>query len=72
MKHFKIAIKADHHEFEHACYTISEAYDAIVDAVSVFNLDADLEEIMYSLVDMDRGELSAHEDKRFSMSIEEE
>lgn len=72
MKHFKIAIKADHHKFEHIYYTISEAYYAIIDAVFTFNLDADLEEIMYSLVDMDRGELSAHEDKRFLMSIEKE
>lgn len=72
MKHFKIAIKADHHEFEHVCYTISEAYDAIVDAVSVFNIDADLEEVMHSLVDMDRGKLIAHEGERFLISIEEE
>lgn len=72
MKHFKIAIKADHHKFEHVCYTISEAYDEIVDAVSVFDIDADLEEVMYSLVDMDRGKLSAYEDERFLISIEEE
>lgn len=72
MKHFKIAIKAGHHEFEHVCYTISEAYDAIVDAVSVFDIDTDLEEVMYSLVDMDRGKLSAHDGERFLISIEEE
>lgn len=69
MKHFKIAIKAEHHEFEHVCYTISEAYDAIVDAVSVFNIDADLEEVMHSLVDMDRGKLSAHEGEGFTISL---
>lgn len=69
MKHFKIAIKADHHEFEHACYTISEAFDAIVDAVSVFNIDADLEEVMHSLVDIDRGKIISHEDQRFTISL---
>ena len=72
MKHFKIAIKADHHKFEHACYTISEAYDAIVDAVSVFGIDVDLEEAMHSLVDIDRGNLISHEGQRFTKSLTEE
>ncbi len=69
MKLFKIAIKSEHYKFEHICYTMSEAYAAIVDAVSVFNLDTDLEEIMLSLVDMDRGELCSHEDERLLISI---
>ena len=69
MKHFEIAIKADYHKFEHVCYTISEAYDAIVDAVSVFNIDADLEEVIHSLVDIDRGNLISHEDERFTIAL---
>lgn len=69
MKHFEIAIKAVNHKFEHVCYTISEAYDTIVDAVSVFDIDTDLEEVMYSLVDIDRGNLISHEDQRFTISL---
>lgn len=55
MKHYRISILAERHEFDYLCSTISEAYGAIEDASIAFNLKIDMDGIMRVLVDMDRG-----------------
>ena len=57
MKHYRICIQAERHEFEYLCSTISEAYGAIEDASIAFNLKIDMDSIMHVLVDLDRGNL---------------
>lgn len=71
MKHFVIAISAGSHEFEYMCSTISEAYDAICDAVMVFGIDANLNTLMESLVDMNRGKLKSTKIHRLRIIIAE-
>lgn len=52
MKHYRICIEAERHPFEYCCSTISEAYDAIQDASTVFGLNIDLDKVMVDLVGM--------------------
>lgn len=57
MKHYRICIQTERHEFDYVCSTISEAYGAVEDASIAFNLKIDMDSIMRVLVDMDRGTL---------------
>lgn len=57
MRHYRICIQAERHEFAYVCSTISEAYGAIEDASIAFNLKIDMDSIMRVLVDLDRGNL---------------
>ena len=57
MKHYRICIQAERHEFDYLCSTISDAYGAVEDASIAFNLNLDMDSIMRVLVDMDRRNL---------------
>ena len=61
MKHFKVFVIANAHEFEYSCSAISEAYDAVYDASAIFGIDLDLDKIMESLVMMKQSHMTRAE-----------
>lgn len=71
MKHYRICIQAERHEFEHLSSTISEAYGAVEDASIAFNLNLDMDSIMRVLVDMDRGILIEKDRHHIRIRVED-
>lgn len=72
MKHFVVTIITNRHGFEYKCSTISEAYNAVCDAVAVFGIDADLNKLMESLVAMNHGKLNSTKSGRLGMCVVED
>lgn len=69
MKHFTITLIADTHEFKHECSTITEAYDAIRDASTVFGIGVNTDELMETLVEMNQEKASTIQNNQIRIRV---
>ena len=71
MKHFRVCIEGGNHEFEYRCSSISDAYDAVLDATAAFEIPVELEDVMTALVNMKRANQTSAKWYRIRVSVED-
>ncbi|MFR9207655.1 MAG: hypothetical protein ACLVKR_04790 [Lachnospiraceae bacterium] len=71
MKHFKVCIAGGNHEFEYRCSSISDAYDAVLDATAAFEIPVELEDVMTALMNMKRANQTGAKWYRIRVSVED-
>ena len=70
-KLFIVGVKTARYVFEYRCNTISDAYEAVQEAVMEFGIEADMDWIMRNLVNMDCGATKAFSCYRLTISVEQ-
>lgn len=71
MKHFRVRMEANSHQFEYRCSSMSDAYDAVLDASVTFGIQINLDEVIIALVEMKRENQLSAEWYRLRISVED-